>query len=123
MEKDGLGNHTLSMENRQRAALTGIAEVLAFAENQVILRTDTGEIALALTAESARYSVYELMAAPSALFVPAAARVADSGTETLMRVSTSPPTFTSKPSGSVWQAANPKTTNAKANSFFIIFGF
>ncbi|MBE5771009.1 MAG: hypothetical protein E7336_06545 [Clostridiales bacterium] len=47
MEKDGLGNHTLSMENRQRAALTGIAEVLAFDENQVILRTDTGEIALA----------------------------------------------------------------------------
>jgi len=39
-------NHTLSMENRQKAALTGISEVLAFDENQVILSTDAGEIAL-----------------------------------------------------------------------------
>ena len=46
MEKESVGNHTLSMENRQKAALTGIAEVLAFDEAQVILRTDSGEIAL-----------------------------------------------------------------------------
>lgn len=38
--------HTLSMENRQRAALTGVSEVLAFDENQVILMTENGEIAL-----------------------------------------------------------------------------
>lgn len=38
--------HTLSMENRQKAALTGVSEVLAFDENQVILMTDSGEIAL-----------------------------------------------------------------------------
>lgn len=38
--------HTLTMENRQRAALTGISEVMAFDENQVVLRTDTGEVAL-----------------------------------------------------------------------------
>lgn len=38
--------HTLTMENRQRAALTGISEVVAFDENQVVLRTDSGEIAL-----------------------------------------------------------------------------
>ena len=39
-------NHTLAMENRQKAALTGVSEVLAFDENQVILMTDNGEIAL-----------------------------------------------------------------------------
>lgn len=38
--------HSLSMENRQRAALTGVSEVLAFDENQVILMTESGEIAL-----------------------------------------------------------------------------
>ena len=38
--------HTLTMENRQQAALTGISEVVAFDENQVVLRTDTGEVAL-----------------------------------------------------------------------------
>ena len=38
--------HTLSMENRQKAALTGVSEVVAFDENQVILSTDSGEIAL-----------------------------------------------------------------------------
>lgn len=38
--------HTLAMENRQRASLTGVSEVLAFDENQVILMTDSGEIAL-----------------------------------------------------------------------------
>ena len=47
MEKESAGNHTLSMENRRKAVLTGIEEVLAFDENQVILRTDGGEIALA----------------------------------------------------------------------------
>ena len=39
-------NHTLVLENRQRAALTGISEVMAFDENQVVLRTEDGEIAL-----------------------------------------------------------------------------
>ncbi len=39
-------NHTLILENRQRAALTGISEVLAFDENQVVLLTEGGEIAL-----------------------------------------------------------------------------
>ena len=38
--------HTLGLENRQRAALTGVSEVLAFDENQVVLLTDTGEVAL-----------------------------------------------------------------------------
>ena len=38
--------HTLILENRQHAALTGISEVLAFDENQVVLLTDSGEIAL-----------------------------------------------------------------------------
>ena len=46
MERESTGKHTLSMENREKAALTGIAEVLAFDENQVILRTDGGEIAM-----------------------------------------------------------------------------
>ena len=39
-------NHTLILENRQRAALTGISEVLQFDENQVVLLTEGGEIAL-----------------------------------------------------------------------------
>jgi len=39
--------HTLSLENRQRAALTGVSEVLAFDENQVVLMTEGGELALA----------------------------------------------------------------------------
>ncbi len=38
--------HTLQMENRQRAALTGVNEVIAFDDNQVILATDQGDIAL-----------------------------------------------------------------------------
>ena len=39
-------NHTLHMENRQKAHLTGVSEVLGFDENQVTLLTDHGEIAL-----------------------------------------------------------------------------
>lgn len=52
MEKEGKNpgatqkSHALSLENRQRAALTGVGEVLAFDENQVVLMTDSGEIAL-----------------------------------------------------------------------------
>lgn len=43
----GLGkNHTLSVENRSRAVLTGVSEVLGFDENQVSLMTENGEIAL-----------------------------------------------------------------------------
>ena len=39
-------NHTLSLENRRRADLTGVSEVLGFDENQVTLLTDHGEITL-----------------------------------------------------------------------------
>lgn len=39
-------NHSLAMENRKTAALTGVSEVLAFDENQVILMTESGEIVL-----------------------------------------------------------------------------
>lgn len=53
MEKEGTArraapvkNHTLTMENRQRALLTGVSEVLGFDESQVALMTDQGEIAL-----------------------------------------------------------------------------
>ena len=38
--------HSLAMENRERAALTGVNEVIAFDENQVVLMTESGEIAL-----------------------------------------------------------------------------
>jgi len=53
MEKEPLSarpqapkTHSLSLENRKTAALTGVSEVLAFDENQVILMTESGEIAL-----------------------------------------------------------------------------
>ena len=39
-------NHTLALENRKRAVLTGVSEVLGFDENQVTLMTDHGEITL-----------------------------------------------------------------------------
>lgn len=39
-------NHTLQLDNRRKAALTGVMEVLAFDENQVVLRTESGEVAL-----------------------------------------------------------------------------
>ncbi len=39
-------NHSLTMENRRRAVLTGVNEVLGFDENQVTLMTENGEIAL-----------------------------------------------------------------------------
>ena len=39
-------SHTLSLENRQRALLTGVGEVLGFDEGQVVLMTDSGEIVL-----------------------------------------------------------------------------
>ena len=39
-------NHSRSLENRQRAYLTGVSEVLGFDENQVSLMTDHGEITL-----------------------------------------------------------------------------
>ncbi|MCI5771843.1 MAG: YabP/YqfC family sporulation protein [Clostridiales bacterium] len=38
--------HTLHLESRQKAALSGVREVLAFDENQVSLLTDSGEITL-----------------------------------------------------------------------------
>lgn len=53
MEKEGLKkalqekkSHSLILENRQKAHLTGVSEVLGFDENQVTLLTDHGEIAL-----------------------------------------------------------------------------
>ena len=51
MEKEPLAQkhehrpHVFTLENRQHADLTGVSEVLAFDENQVILLTDCGEIA------------------------------------------------------------------------------
>lgn len=39
-------NHALQLENRSLARLTGVQEVLAFDENQVVLRTESGEVAL-----------------------------------------------------------------------------
>ena len=39
-------NHTLALENRHKALLTGVGEVLGFDENQVTLLTDHGEITL-----------------------------------------------------------------------------
>lgn len=38
--------HTLHLEERRSVALTGVEEVLAFDENQVVLRTGSGEVAL-----------------------------------------------------------------------------
>lgn len=51
MEKEISGKtaahpHSLALENRQKAALAGVNEVVAFDENQVILMTESGEIAL-----------------------------------------------------------------------------
>ncbi|MBR4429010.1 MAG: YabP/YqfC family sporulation protein [Clostridia bacterium] len=39
-------SHTLALENRQRALLTGVSEVLGVDEGQVVLMTDSGEIVL-----------------------------------------------------------------------------
>ena len=39
--------HALTLDNRQRAALTGVSEVLAFDEGQVVLMTEAGEVTLA----------------------------------------------------------------------------
>ena len=39
-------SHSITLDNRQRAALTGVSEVLAFDEGQVILMTEAGEITL-----------------------------------------------------------------------------
>ncbi|MCR4885940.1 MAG: sporulation protein YabP [Clostridiales bacterium] len=39
--------HALTLDNRQRAVLTGVSEVLAFDEGQVILMTEAGEVTLA----------------------------------------------------------------------------
>lgn len=39
-------SHTLTLDNRQRAVLTGVSEVLAFDESQVALMTEGGEVAL-----------------------------------------------------------------------------
>ena len=50
MEKDNTPNrggtvktHLLTLDNRRRAALTGVSEVLGFDENQVSLMTENGE--------------------------------------------------------------------------------
>lgn len=39
-------NHALTVENRQKASLSGVSEVLSFDENQVVLMTEGGEMAL-----------------------------------------------------------------------------
>lgn len=53
MEKDSaqnrtnvVKNHLLTLDNRRRAALTGVSEVLGFDENQVSLMTESGEVTL-----------------------------------------------------------------------------
>lgn len=52
MEKEtvlhpGMGKgHSLHLEERRSVALTGVEEVLAFDESQVVLRTGSGEVAL-----------------------------------------------------------------------------
>ncbi len=38
--------HALHLDNRRQAALTGVKEVIAFDDHQVILGTDLGEVAL-----------------------------------------------------------------------------
>lgn len=43
---DAARPHTLYLDKRRQAALTGVKEVLAFDDHQVILGTDLGEIAL-----------------------------------------------------------------------------
>ena len=40
-------NHMLTLDNRRRASLTGVSEVLGFDENQVNLRTEIGEVTIA----------------------------------------------------------------------------
>ncbi|MBQ7656712.1 MAG: YabP/YqfC family sporulation protein [Clostridia bacterium] len=39
-------SHLLTLDNRRRAALTGVSEVLGFDENQVSLMTENGEVTL-----------------------------------------------------------------------------
>ena len=39
-------NHMLTLDNRRRASLTGVSEVLGFDENQVNLRTENGEVTI-----------------------------------------------------------------------------
>ena len=53
MEKDKAPNrggiakaHLLTLDNRRRASLTGVSEVLGFDENQVSLMTENGEVTL-----------------------------------------------------------------------------
>ncbi len=53
MEKDSaqnrtsvVKNHLLTLDNRRRASLTGVSEVLGFDENQVSLMTENGEVTL-----------------------------------------------------------------------------
>ncbi len=38
--------HAITLENRQRAALTGVSDVLSFNEQEVILVTEGGDITL-----------------------------------------------------------------------------
>ena len=53
MEKENAQNrtnggktHLLTLDNRRRASLTGVNEVLGFDENQVSLMTENGEVTL-----------------------------------------------------------------------------
>ncbi len=38
--------HAITLENRQRAAITGVSDVLSFNEQEVVLVTDGGDITL-----------------------------------------------------------------------------
>lgn len=46
LQPAGAKPHGLQLDNRKKAALTGVVEVLAFDESQVVLRTESGEVAL-----------------------------------------------------------------------------
>ena len=39
-------NHMMTLDNRRRATLTGVSEVLGFDENQVSLMTENGEVTI-----------------------------------------------------------------------------
>lgn len=46
IQSRGTSAHSLEIASRAHAALTGVSEVIAFDDTQVILMTESGEIAL-----------------------------------------------------------------------------
>ncbi|MDR1570532.1 MAG: sporulation protein YabP [Oscillospiraceae bacterium] len=45
-EKRKTRSHSIVMENRRKASLTGVNDVASFHEQEVVLRTDDGEITI-----------------------------------------------------------------------------